>query len=177
MRQLTVFCIEGSGVSSSGDLPLTYAVIGSISLGEEDIIKCCSPFMFRTQCKKMVKTAEGRGPGGYLFVAKSLGAYRLYKHRKRLMSIIGNEENRIGIVTVDPHAPFWLCGPGEPIDGLLRTEAKYKLWNVFQSDRYPRGASVLGANNIHAYGTDHTDIIRTEEARDTYHEAVSWVRG
>ena len=190
---MIVFCIEGSG-ASSGEYPLTSAVKTAIKdyiydpefkelanstllirNKKEFELYTFTPSHFSKKCELMTGVASRHKSNRFLIVAKSLGAYRLYKHRSDLSSILNCSSNRTAIVTIDSHAPFWLCGPKNPIDGRWTIKHNIKAWNVFQLKRYPRGAIVAGIININAGRTTHSRIAESPPAVRSYREAVRWL--
>lgn len=176
---MIVFCIEGSGAISSRGAPL-FETVRALLISNQIGCDICGykPDDMNENCKHMVQIAVEHGVGNYLFVGKSLGAFELYENRDALSPIIDCSNNRVAIVTVDPHAAFWQCGPGSPIDATWTIEPRHiKAWNVFQQCRYPRGAVVVGAKNTEVHNTTHSKIVRSDQAIEAYLEAASWLIG
>lgn len=174
---MRVYCIGGSGSSSNGNQIRKNVECIARTVGVDGEFFSLTPFRLRTKLKKIADKENGEIlPGEYVFVAKSLGAYRLFKHADALRSIFECTNNSISIVTIDPHSPFWRCGPMRPINATwLLNYQNIKTWNIFQRDRYPRGAVVIGAENIQAEHCDHSKIVISNEAAQAYTEAFEWV--
>jgi hypothetical protein len=172
---LQVICLEGSGVSSSDKRPLTQAVksrLCNIRVNYHTF----TPFRFQAKCKKILDIYR-RTEGPVLIVAKSLGAYRLYKHEDEFDEIWRHPHRRAALITVDPHAPWWICGDGwkRPVEMVMDIPGWVYHKNLFQLDRYPRGACVVRSPNKRIHGTNHTDIVRHPTVRQEYMDAVNWL--
>lgn len=176
---LQVICIEGSGVSSSDNRPLTQAVKESLCNIRADF-HTFTPFRFRAKCKTILDIYR-RTEGPILIVAKSLGAYRLYKHIAELASLFDNDARRVAVVTVDPRCPLWRCGDGwkRPLDSWsIKPAGLVYRCNFFQLDRYPRGAAAADLpkdHNTRTHNTNHPAIVRHQLVRDGYLLAVKWL--
>lgn len=172
---LQVICIEGSGVSSSDKRPLTQAVKRELCNIRVEY-HTFTPFRFRTKCKKILDIYR-RTEGPILIVAKSLGAYRLYKHEQLLDEIWRDSRREVALITVDPHAPWWICGDGwkRPVKMARDLSARVYHKNLFQLDCYPRGACVGISPNKRVHDTNHTDIVRHPTVRQEYTAAVKWL--
>jgi len=79
------------------------------------------------------------------------------------------------LCTVDPHN-WWI---GDRRDAKLprRMPICFRAWNVFQKNRYPRGAYVHRAENeyLHDPGIDHFNITTSDQAKDVIEKAIQYM--
>jgi len=108
---------------------------------------------------------------GLLLLGKSAGAYELHNfvqgHLHQVLSYL-----KKAIVTIDPHYPFGKCGPDSPINARIYAPL-ISCFNVYQTEKYPRGAQVIGAHNFSATtdkGIDHFNIVGCQFATRVYLE-------
>lgn len=105
-----------------------------------------------------------------LLIGKSKGAVEIHTWvRNYLYRVL--EYKRRCIVTIDPHAPFGLCGKKTPINAAIYAPL-IPCFNVYQRSHWPEGAEVLGATNwaINGEEVDHFNIIRKPMALRAYLE-------
>jgi hypothetical protein len=117
-------------------------------------------------------------PRGLCVFAKSLGAYKFYRNYdlyKFLLPLF----DAVSIVTVDPYAPFFLCGKNHPLS-VPRSMSHYtqrtgsiSIFNLYQWNAYPRGARVLGASNI-PVDANHRTIVNHKQSMLLYEKTLLW---
>lgn len=105
-----------------------------------------------------------------LLLGKSKGAKEIHTWVKNYLYRVLEYTKRC-IVTIDPHAPFGLCGKNAPINALIYAPLIH-CYNVYQRSRWPEGAEVLGATNwlISDPDVDHFNIIKKQLAIRSYLE-------
>jgi hypothetical protein len=193
MKRLIVICIDGSGASSRDERDtlsfMFYKTLRDLELYNSSFeylySKTFSPHWWRLKKRKQIRRLLENCPhrDGVLFVAKSLGAYRLLRDFQRHFLPLAGQFSRCAIVTIDPHGidPFATFRPN-PRPIILGKWSLKSSWldirNVYQKSRYPMGATVLGGKagirNSIRVDSNHTDIIRHSEAVEAYSRAIRW---
>ena len=108
--KILVICIGGASASSRHKSETLSACIRNVLDAYPDHVEyefCAfSPWFFRRKIRKILSVIDKtKYRDGILFIAKSLGAYRLLN---RFLSYWGPSYTfkRYAIVTIDPYAPF-----------------------------------------------------------------------
>jgi len=113
---------------------------------------------------------------GLYIIGKSLGGVKAFRVYKRICNKIA-QHRRVSLVLIDAHSPFpTFYGPYRKIK-IKTKHANTKVWNVYQRNKYPRGAYVQNAdlNLCLVDGTDHWNIIFKEETKELYRRGFEWL--
>lgn len=174
-KRFQIICIEGSGISFNQEDTVCSAVSSLLNQQEnvEGIVQQYTPFRFKKKREQIIDVINifNNENTPIIFIAKSLGAYRLAKNLHWLYSHM-KMSRAVNVLLIDPYAPFGFCNDKNSIDLLWVTRTDINLWNVRQRKKWPKGARVEGATNRWSLLSDHKSIIHSSVVRDIFNEMI-----
>jgi len=115
-------------------------------------------------------------PDTLVLVGKSMGGARVQKLYHKYFDEI-NRFKRVFVLFIDAHKPLLLLGVTRKLN-IKKYSDKITIYNTYQRNKYPRGASIKGDfnRNVEQFdNVDHFSIIHTTITKNLIKEGISTV--